>query len=45
MKCGQPTPILSPRIAYTNRYIEIMQSKCPVCQTVVNRARARLEAK
>lgn len=40
MKCNQPQPIESPRIAYTNQYIQIVQSFCPVCGTKMNRAEA-----
>ena len=42
MKCGIPVPMIDPKIKYTNRYIEILQTRCPHCQTLVNRARARI---
>lgn len=41
MKCNQPVPILHSKIKPINRYLELMQGKCPTCQSVVNRARAR----
>ena len=42
MKCGIPVPMIDPKIKYANRYIEILQTRCPHCQTLVNRARARV---
>lgn len=41
MKCNSPVEMIDPKIKYTNRYIEILQSKCPQCERLVNRARAR----
>lgn len=41
MKCNQAVEMIEPKVKYTNRYIEIVQSKCPRCERLVNRARAR----
>lgn len=41
MKCNHAIEMIDPKVKYTNRYIEIMQSRCPSCKTLVNRARAR----
>lgn len=41
MKCNQVVPLQNPTPIYKNRYIEIVQAACPVCQTPVNRAQKR----
>ena len=41
MKCNQPVMLVSPKIKIVNRYLELLQSLCPTCETVVNRIRAR----
>ncbi len=41
MKCNQPVPIQNPKIKPINRYLELVQGKCPTCRCTVNRARAR----
>lgn len=44
MKCNGPVALCSPKIVYANRVIEILQSRCPACSTIINRARARKES-
>lgn len=41
MKCDQPVALNSPKIKAVNRYLELLQAKCPNCGKTVNRARAR----
>lgn len=41
MKCNQPVTLVSPKIKSVNRYLELLQAKCPTCGATVNRARAR----
>lgn len=41
MKCNCSVLMVNPGIAYKNRYMEILQSRCPDCSTIVNRARGR----
>lgn len=41
MKCNQPVALISPKIKSVNRYLELLQAKCPTCGKTVNRARAR----
>jgi predicted RNA-binding Zn-ribbon protein involved in translation (DUF1610 family) len=41
MKCNTPVLIISPRLLTVNRYLELVQGKCPNCGTKINRARAR----
>lgn len=41
MKCNRPVLMVKPKIVFQNRYMEILQSRCPDCKTIVNRARAR----
>lgn len=43
MTCGQPVRMTDPHVKYANRYIEIMQSACPHCGRIVNRAQRRGE--
>ena len=43
MKCNQAVKMNAPQIVHQNRYIEILQSACPQCGTLVNRARKRSE--
>ena len=38
MKCNQPVEMIRPRAVYQNRYVQILQSACPVCKCKVNRA-------
>jgi hypothetical protein len=41
MKCNQPVVLISPKIKSVNRYLELLQAKCPTCGRTVNRARGR----
>jgi hypothetical protein len=41
MKCNQAVPLLDPKIRSVNRYLELLQAKCPICGKTINRARAR----
>ena len=41
MKCNQAVAMSNPKVKYTNLYIEIMQSKCPHCKCLVNRAQRK----
>ncbi len=41
MRCNQPVPLKNPTIRPINRYLELLQDKCPTCRSTVNRARAR----
>ncbi len=41
MKCNKPVQLIKPTVKVVNRYLELLQSPCPFCDTVVNRARAR----
>jgi hypothetical protein len=41
LKCNQAVPLTNPRIKPVNRYLELLQAPCPVCDRTVNRARAR----
>jgi len=41
MKCNQARPMTEPSIVYANRYVEILQSICPICNVRINRAQAR----
>ena len=41
MKCNASVLMVNPGLIYQNRYMEILQSHCPTCNTLVNRARAR----
>lgn len=41
MKCNQAVELINPRIRITNRYLELLQARCPHCGKTVNRARAR----
>lgn len=41
MKCNTPVPLINPKIKTANRYLELLQSKCPHCGKNINRARAR----
>lgn len=45
VKCNAPVEMIDPKVKYTNRYIEIMQSQCPHCHSLINRARARVSSK
>lgn len=40
MKCNKSVRLIKPTVKAVNRYIEILQSTCPFCHTIVNRARA-----
>ena len=40
LKCGRPVPLINPRIKTSNRYLELLQARCPNCGRIVNRARA-----
>ncbi len=44
MRCNVPIAMEAPQVKYANRYIEIMQSHCPHCKCLVNRARAKQPA-
>lgn len=41
MRCNHAVPIQSPKIKVINRYLELVQGKCPACKCTVNRAQAR----
>lgn len=41
MKCNQAVPLQDPKIKAVNRYLEILQARCPRCRKIVNRAQAR----
>ena len=41
MKCNQAVQLVDPKIKIVNRYLELLQARCPQCGKVVNRARAR----
>lgn len=41
MKCNQAVMMEKPTVKAINRYIEILQARCPSCRRTVNRARAR----
>ncbi len=41
MKCNQAVQLIDPKIKVINRYLELMQARCPHCGGRVNRARAR----
>lgn len=38
LRCGKAVPLIDPKPKRANRYIQILQAKCPYCQTTVNRA-------
>jgi ribosomal protein S27AE len=44
MKCGTAVIMNNPKTKYSNRVIEIVQSRCPNCGSLVNRAYARLRS-
>ncbi len=41
MRCKQAVDQINPKPKPINRYLELMQSKCPNCGGIVNRARGR----
>jgi hypothetical protein len=41
MKCNRSVLITDPKVIYANRGLEILQSSCPDCRTLVNRAQSR----
>lgn len=41
LKCNQPVRLIDPKIKTVNRYLELLQSLCPICGKPINRARAR----
>lgn len=41
MKCNRPVLMINQKVVFQNRYLEILQARCPDCKTIVNRARAR----
>ncbi len=41
MTCNKSVRLISPKVRVINRYLELLQSPCPSCGTIVNRARAR----
>jgi len=41
MKCNQAVQLINPKIKPVNRYLELMQARCPQCGMKINRARAR----
>ena len=44
MKCNQAVELVNPKIQPVNRYLELLQARCPRCGTNINRARARQES-
>ena len=41
LKCKQPVEMIDPKTKTVNRYLELLQSICPLCGKSINRARAR----
>jgi hypothetical protein len=41
LKCKGPVPLINPTNKPINRYLELQQAACPICGTIINRARAR----
>lgn len=41
VQCKSAVLMMSPVSVYSNRYIEIMQARCPICGRSINRARSR----
>jgi len=41
LKCNQPVEMIAPKIKTVNRYLELLQARCPYCLSKINRARAR----
>lgn len=41
MKCNQAVQLIDPKIKQVNRYLELLQTRCPQCGTKINRAQAR----
>lgn len=41
MKCNQAVALINPKTKEVNRYLELLQARCPQCGGVINRARAR----
>lgn len=41
LKCNEPVPLINPKVKKSNRYLELLQARCPQCGKVINRARAR----
>lgn len=39
MHCNKPVKMINPIITFKNRYVEILQSKCPICGKKINRGR------
>jgi len=39
MHCNQPVQMIDPIVTFKNRYVEILQSRCPNCNKKVNRGR------
>lgn len=44
MRCNQPVAMSRPVVKPINRYLEVLQDRCPQCRTKINRARARMSA-
>ena len=40
--CKGPVALIDPKIKTVNRYLELLQAKCPTCGKTINRARARV---
>jgi len=41
MTCDQPVHMDHPKVRPVNRYVELLQARCPSCRHVVNRMQAR----
>lgn len=41
LKCNKPARLVDPIIKPVNRYLELLQARCPSCARTINRARAR----
>lgn len=41
MKCNRAVELVNPKIKTVNRYLELLQARCPNCSKKINRARAR----
>lgn len=40
LKCNKSVALKNPTVRPVNRYLELMQARCPFCHCVINRARA-----
>jgi uncharacterized protein with PIN domain len=40
VRCNAPSPMTAPTVRPFNRYVELLQDRCPVCGSIINRARS-----